>query len=132
MSRRRGGSASTRAQIAQWAAGAGESELQRAILELAKMLGWMAYHTFDSRRSAEGFPDLVLVRGDRVLFVELKSDTGQLRPAQVSWLDALWQVEHVETYLWRPDDLVAASRILGRTFEPGNARSWRDNDPEPS
>ena len=39
-----------------------EAELQRNVLSLAAMTGWLAYHTYDSRRSQAGFPDLVLVR----------------------------------------------------------------------
>lgn len=39
-----------------------ESEAQQTILDLAGWRRWWAYHTFDSRRSQGGFPDLVLVR----------------------------------------------------------------------
>ena len=33
-----------------------EEKLQRCILELANVCGWLAYHTHDSRRSPKGFP----------------------------------------------------------------------------
>ena len=39
-----------------------EKKFQAAVLQIANMYGWLAYHTHDSRRSAPGFPDLVLVR----------------------------------------------------------------------
>ena len=45
-----------------------------------------AYHTHDSRRSAKGFPDLVLAKNGVVLIVELKTDTGVATPDQVAWL----------------------------------------------
>lgn len=62
-----------------------ESDFQRTVIEMAQHLGWLCYHTYDSRRSQEGFPDLVLVR-DRVLFVELKSERGKQSPAQREWM----------------------------------------------
>jgi hypothetical protein len=60
----------------------------------------MTYHTFDSRRSNPGFPDLTLVKGSTLLFVELKSTKGRLTPAQSEWLEALGFVASVAT--WRP------------------------------
>lgn len=80
-----------------------ERQLQDAVIEAAKTFGWLTYHTHDSRRSNPGFPDLVLARNGEVLFVELKSEKGRLRPEQAAWHDALddgWQEVHV----WRPAD----------------------------
>ena len=54
-----------------------EAQLQDAIVQMARVLGWLVYHTFDSRRSAAGFPDLVMVRNGRLIFAELKSATGK-------------------------------------------------------
>ena len=81
----------------------GERAFQEAVLQLARLHGWLAYHTHDSRRSQAGFPDLVLVRGQRVVFAELKSAKGRVRPAQRVWLDRL-EAAGAETYLWRPSD----------------------------
>ncbi len=82
-----------------------EREFQTQVLTLARLSGWKTYHTHDSRRSAPGFPDLVLVRPPRCLFVELKTTTGRLRPEQAAWLEALAEVERApEAYLWRPGD----------------------------
>lgn len=77
-----------------------EREWQAQVLEAAQLMGWLGYHTHDSRRSAPGFPDLVLVR-ERVLFAELKTDTGRLRPEQATWLERLRDAG-AEAYLWRP------------------------------
>ena len=66
-----------------------EDDLQAHIVRTARMLGWMVYHTFDSRRSAEGFPDLVMVRDGRLIFAELKSQKGKRRPEQGDWLNEL-------------------------------------------
>ena len=80
-----------------------EAVFQRQVIELARLCGWLVYHTHDSRKSAAGFPDLVLVRGRRCVFAELKSDVGKPSADQVTWLTALQAAEE-ETYLWRPTD----------------------------
>lgn len=70
----------------------------------------MAYHTHDSRRSEPGFPDLVLVKGTRLIFAELKADTGRVSPAQQRWLDALGATSRA--VVWRPRDWRQLSREL--------------------
>ena len=68
-----------------------ERELQDAIVTAARLGGWLHYHTYDSRRSQPGFPDLVLVhphRGETV-FWECKSASGRVTDPQHAWLDAL-------------------------------------------
>lgn len=83
-----------------------EKQLQDAVLEHARLAGWLVYHTFDSRRSTHGFPDLVLVRPPRLIFVELKTETGKASDAQTLWLDRLAGCDDAcEVYLWRPSDL---------------------------
>jgi VRR-NUC domain len=97
-----------------------EKEWQAQVKELATMLGYKrAYHTFDSRRSQSGFPDLVLVR-DRVIFAELKRQDGKPSAAQKEWLDGLASAG-AEVYLWRPSDLDEVATVLGKrwTFEKG-------------
>jgi hypothetical protein len=51
-----------------------------------------------------GWPDLVLVRPPRLIFAELKSESGQVRANQTEWLDVLRLLPAAETYLWRPSD----------------------------
>ena len=79
-----------------------EKQWQGQIVQFAKLKGWHVYHTWMSIRSQPGFPDLVLVR-DRVLFVEVKSETGKLTEAQQGWQDALFSAR-AEFYVWRPSD----------------------------
>ena len=69
-----------------------EAAFQQQVTQLAAFYGWRSYHTHDSRRSAPGFPDLVLVRDVQLVFAELKTDKGRIRPEQREWLDALGQV----------------------------------------
>lgn len=80
-----------------------EKQWQQRVLDYAALRGWMSYHTFDSRRSTPGFPDLVLLRDRRLVFAELKTDTGRLSVAQAEWLDALLLATR-EVYTWRPAD----------------------------
>lgn len=82
------------------------------VVQFAKLSGWLVYHTHDSRRSPEGFPDLVLVRGPRLVVAELKSETGVLSPAQKEWISALSRT--AETYVWRPSDWPEIEETLRR------------------
>lgn len=81
-----------------------EAQLQDAIVTTARLLGWLVYHTFDSRHSAAGFPDLVLVRGTALIFAELKSETGRLSAEQDAWLAALQDTRRVIVAVWLPRD----------------------------
>src|SRR5262245_30603180 len=89
-----------------------EADFQAAVLDLARLRGWRCYHTHDSRRSAAGYPDLTLVRGRRLLFVELKRRGGRPTPAQAAWLADLAAVPGVEVHLWRPADWPAVESTL--------------------
>lgn len=89
-----------------------EKQLQVSVVQLAKMTGWKVYHTFDSRRSQAGFPDLVLVKGDRLIFAELKRERGRPTPEQSEWLNELSMVEEVEAYIWRPQDWNEIEQVL--------------------
>lgn len=89
-----------------------EKAFMRQVEDLARLSGWLVYHTHDSRRSAPGFPDLCLVRPPVVLFAELKSEGGKLRPEQRGWLEALSRCEGVEARLWRPSDFEEMTEML--------------------
>lgn len=88
-----------------------EKEFQNQVVELASLRGWRWYHTHDSRRSNAGFPDLTLVRGDRLLFVELKTERGRLSPEQFAWLEALNETP-AEIHIFRPSDWSNLEEIL--------------------
>jgi hypothetical protein len=85
-----------------------EKAFQSDVMQVAKMLGWLCYHTYDSRRSASGFPDLVLVR-ERVLFRELKVGKNKLSQSQELWRDSIMDTGG-DWAEWREtdmDDIVA-------------------------
>jgi hypothetical protein len=84
-----------------------EKQFQRQVLQLARFYGWKAYHTFDSRRSCDGFPDLVLAKlGRTPIHAELKTQTGEVSPEQIAWLESLGG------YLWRPSQLQVIADLL--------------------
>ena len=115
-----------------------EAAFQQQLVQLAELYGWRSYHTHDSRRSQRGFPDLVLVRGPELIFAELKTDTGRIKPEQLEWIDALGLVSTnyrhavellaeevadgdpdpsagcVDVYLWRPADFDELHARLAR------------------
>lgn len=88
-----------------------EKQFMAQVIELAKLRGWAHYHTHDSRRSEEGFPDLVLTRRPRVIFAELKADRGKVTAAQRAWMDELRACGQ-EVYLWRPRYWPAIEKLL--------------------
>jgi hypothetical protein len=87
-----------------------EAAFQRQVLDLAAARGWHAYFTKNSKGSPAGFPDLVLVR-DRVIFAELKTLNGRVRPEQHKWLEAL-RSAGAEVYLWRAAHAREIDRVL--------------------
>ena len=89
-----------------------ERELEADIKELAGVFHWQYYHTWRSIHSAAGFPDVVMVRGDRVIFAELKSEKAKVSPRQQEWLDALTGTGKVEVYLFRPENWDRIVEIL--------------------
>jgi hypothetical protein len=78
-----------------------EREFQAAVMKVAHQLGWKFYHTHDSIGSQAGFPDLVMVRGERLIFAELKTESGKLSKEQKAWIGSLVRTS-AEVYEWRP------------------------------
>lgn len=83
-----------------------ERQFQDWIVGVATDHGWLHYHTYDSRRSDPGFPDLVLVKTGRpVLFYEVKTEKGRVSMAQQSWLGSLNRSNsQVKAMVVRPSD----------------------------
>lgn len=92
-----------------------EAQLQAAVIDAAHMFGWLVHHVKPARtpdgkwltriQGDAGFPDLVLARAGEVLFVELKSATGRVRPEQSTWLD------HLGGLVWRPEDWTSGAIV---------------------
>ena len=82
-----------------------EKQFQEIVRRELKAAGWLAHHNWLSIHSSDGFPDIVAVRGDRILIAELKSEKGKVSSKQEEWLRAFGQSVCIEVYVWRPSDL---------------------------
>lgn len=100
-----------------------EREWQRQVTELAELLGYQWAHFRPAKTSkgwrtpvsgplGAGFPDLVLVRGDRLLLAELKAEGARLSPDQRAVHASL--APAVELHTWMPSDLPAVIEVLRR------------------
>ena len=87
------------------------TQLQEQILDLAKIYGWRRAHFRPARtkwgyRTAvsgegAGFPDLLLLRGDRMLAWECKSQYEKTTPEQDAWLAAFAQIRNCDSRVIR-------------------------------
>jgi hypothetical protein len=80
-----------------------ERAFQSAVCQLAKGLGCIVFHPYDSRRSEPGFPDLVIVGKRGFMFREMKTQQGKVSDAQQMWLDKLTAAK-ADAAVWRPSD----------------------------
>lgn len=80
-----------------------EAELQQCVADACSRLGLLHYHSHDSRRSEPGFPDSVIIGPGGILFRELKSRDGTLRPEQRRWGSRITQAGG-DWSTWRPRD----------------------------
>lgn len=81
-----------------------EKDLQRYVMQTAKLLGWRGYHTWNSIHSQKGFPDCVLLRPPRLVVIELKVGRNKPTPDQRDWLDAFALIPGVESHLFTDKD----------------------------
>lgn len=103
---------------------AAEADLARYVADTGRAFGWRRYHTFDARRSAEGFPDEVLVHPawQLTVFAELKGwqnlstrkpHMGEPEVEQLEWLADLRAAGQF-AYLWTPLDVDLIDAVLMR------------------
>ncbi len=99
-----------------------EAEFQKTVIEVAHRLGWKVahfgaaqirpgVHVTPVKADGKGFPDLVMVRGHRIVLAELKADKGRLSTEQEGWVDALAEAA-LEVYVWRPKDFDRLTALL--------------------
>ena len=81
-----------------------EQAYMSTIQQAAEIYGWYQYHTHDSRRSTPGFPDLVLIKPPKVIFLEVKREKARLSVAQADVLAMLWGCNEVQAAVVRPSD----------------------------
>lgn len=100
-----------------------EARFLARVTDLANSQGWRwmhirpglnergRYRTPVAGPLGAGWPDLVLVRNDRLLFVEVKAERGRVTPLQWSVLDYL-RGTGAACYVWRPSDWEAIEVLL--------------------
>ena len=92
-----------------------ERAFQNWVVKEAKKNGWLVYFTENSKGSPRGFPDLVLVKEDYVIFAELKIGTNDPSESQKKWLHRLKMTQETRTFLWYPSDCDSIEKLLSRT-----------------
>jgi hypothetical protein len=94
-----------------------EADWSKQVCDLARTLGFpLIYHTFSSKRSAMGFPDLVLIR-EREIKLELKREKTKPTEDQKRWIAGLLKAS-AEVYIARPSDLSTLGVILAGRGDP--------------
>jgi hypothetical protein len=99
-----------------------EADWQRTVVETAEALGWVVCHTRRSfggmgqgwvtATTLKGWPDLVLIRPPRLVFAELKKESGRLTDDQRRVLELLSKCDGAETHVWRPSDWHEVAAVL--------------------
>ena len=103
-----------------------EEQFQTIVIEVAQQYGWRCahfrgvriqrpngstYYQTPVQADGAGFPDLVLLRGERAVVAELKRQNGKPTPSQEDWLRA-FQLAGVTAFVWRPGDLDRIHEVL--------------------
>ncbi len=91
-----------------------ERQFTGAVVDLAKMNGWLVHHDRmrQNVQGTAGFPDLVMVRNGRAILAELKMPKGKLTPEQALWLVEVRRVEGLWCELWYPGDWDSIVEVL--------------------
>lgn len=105
-----------------------EEQFLKQVIELAHLTGWTVAHFRTARMirangstawltpvqgDGKGFPDLVMVKGKKLIFAELKSSKGKLTYEQDTWLMILQNaLPEKRTYVWRPSDWDEIVKVL--------------------
>jgi hypothetical protein len=100
-----------------------EKDWQKTVIDYARARGWRVAHFRTSRTQSggwstavqadgEGYPDLTMVRGPRLLFVELKAEKGRVAEKQAEWLTDLAVAAPGCVTIWKPSDWAVVERTL--------------------
>lgn len=111
--------------VAREKPGTPERDFQDTLMKYAKLRGWRRAHFRPARvirrgketwetpidGDAKGFPDLIFLRGSRLVVIECKAGTNVPTVEQAQWILA-FERAGAECYVWYPRDLDNAIRIL--------------------
>lgn len=90
---------------AVWAA-LTEREFQSNVVYGLRKRGWRVFIVPDMRRTEAGLPDLICIHAnwDLMLALELKSETGRVRPEQRDVMAIMHQIPGVYAQIVRPSE----------------------------
>jgi hypothetical protein len=100
-----------------------EAAFLKQVLEYATLKGWRTAHFRPGmtkrgtwvtavQGDGKGFPDLLLIRGKRIVVAELKVGANKPTSEQEQWLTAFLDAG-VESYVWYPVDFDEILEVLG-------------------
>lgn len=103
-----------------------ENDFMRNVIAYAEERGWLTYHTHIAKRSTEGFPDLCMARGGRLVFAELKRELPSLKSGRVSTNQDYYPTPAQERWIaFIAEVSGSAIRRQGDALDP-HALSWRN------
>lgn len=103
-----------------------EAEFTRQVIDLARLHGWRTahfravairrkngsvYYETPVQGDGAGWPDLILVKGCRIIAAELKVGRNKVSPEQTEWLLRLGGAG-VHSVIWRPEMWAEIERVL--------------------
>lgn len=81
------------------------------VINLAKLQGWRCWYVSSGGRSCAGWPDLVLIRRPRIVFLELKAERTPVTADQKSTIAALRSCG-LQAHIVRPSEAQKIERLL--------------------
>lgn len=87
-----------------------EKAWQAGVVEYAKAAGWATFHVTIAKKSAAGWPDLVLFK-HRAVAIELKVYPNKATADQLAWIDR-FNAAGVEAFVAYPEDWPRVKAIL--------------------
>lgn len=85
-----------------------EWEFQKLVISLADEYNWLWTHNYDNRKvvGRSGFPDLCLLRKDKMIFAELKIGREMPTFEQRKWINGInsFGKKRIYAVVWRPED----------------------------
>ena len=86
-----------------------ENDIKKQVKQLLTLFEWFHFHILQGLGSFLGIPDIIAIKGGRVLFLEIKKPGGKLSPGQIIFRDLI--LSHDGEY-YRIDSLDRLIEVL--------------------
>lgn len=101
-----------------------EAGFQKTVIEYAQLRGWKVLEIRKGMKkngeyrtpfgaNGNGWNDLFMVRGKRIVYVELKVGRNVMTPEQIDWQTVMGATGKVEVFNWYPEDWPEIENVLG-------------------